>query len=329
MKLKLETLKSLFPNSFLDYHKENLMTQCPWCGISEFGISLKDNHTFNCFRKAKCGETGNIYKLLKKIDRVDLLGFDGIESIKYDERLENIIEKKIESNIDLSIETIEPPLGWKRIYSNYYLENRDFDSFEKWEVGATKLFRKLKDHVVLLIRDGGEIKGYVARIAKAKEELREMEIQLDKKIPRYQNSKTDFTKLLGGYDEINEKTTTIILVEGAFGKEAVDRHLELDKQDEVKCCCTFGAKLSEEQIFKLQLKGIKHIVLFFDIDVINKIKKYTMEYLNEFESVKIIHTSRPDVDPADLNKEELISIYNNKIDPIAFYFNKIQVLNLK
>ena len=106
MKLKLETLKSLFPNSFLDYHKENLMTQCPWCGISEFGISLKDNHTFNCFRKAKCGETGNIYKLLKKIDRVDLLGFDGIESIKYDERLENIIEKKIESNIYLSIETI-------------------------------------------------------------------------------------------------------------------------------------------------------------------------------------------------------------------------------
>ena len=93
MKLKLETLKSLLPNSFLDYHKENLMGICPWCGVNEFGVSLKDNHTFNCFRKKRCGETGNIYKLLKKLNRLDLLGNNGIESIKYDARLENIIEK--------------------------------------------------------------------------------------------------------------------------------------------------------------------------------------------------------------------------------------------
>lgn len=329
MQLKLEVLKSLLPNSFLDYHKENLMGICPWCGINEFGISLKDNHTFNCFRKKKCGETGNIYKLLKKLNRLDLLGNNGIESIKYDARLENIIEKKLEQSLDLALPTIEPPLGWKRIYSNYYLENRDFDSFDKWEVGVTKLFYKLKDHVVLLIREGGEVKGYVARIAKDKEELKQLEEALGHKVPRYQNSKTDFTKLLGGYDEINEKTTTIILVEGVFGKEAVDRHLDLDHQDEVKCCCTFGAKLSEEQIFKLQLKNIKHIILFFDIDVINKIKKYTMEYLNEFESVRIIHTKSPDQDPADISREEMLRVYDNKIDPINFYFNKIQVLNLK
>lgn len=329
MKLKLETLKNLFPNSFLDYHKKNLMAQCPWCGVSEFGISLDENHTFNCFRKAKCGETGNIYKLLKKIDRLDLLGHGGVESIKYDERLENIIEKKIELSLDLSIETIEPPLGWKRVYSDYYLEARDFESFDKFEIGKTKLFRKLKDHVVLLIRDRGEVKGYVARIAKTKSELKEMEESLGHKVPRYQNSKTDFTKLLGGYDEIASGTDTIILVEGMFGKEAVDRHLKLDDQERVKCNCTFGAKLSPEQIFKLQLKGIKHIILFFDIDVINKIKKYTMEYLNEFESVRIIHTNDKDKDPADLTCEEMVGVYNKLIDPIEFYFDKIQVLNLK
>jgi hypothetical protein len=329
MKLKLEVLKSIFPNSFLDYHKTNLMCKCPWCGVNEFGIELADNHRFNCFRKAKCGETGNIFRLLKKVGRLDLLGNLGVESIKYDERLENIIEKKIEQSLDLTIETVQPPLGWKRIHSDFYLENRGFELFDKFEVGKSKLFRKLKDHVVILVRDGGEIKGYVARIAKDKSELKQLEIDLGHKVPRYQNSQTDFTRLLAGIEEVNENTHTIILVEGLFGKEAVDRHLKLDLNDEVKCCCTFGAKLSPEQIFKLQLKGIKHIILFFDIDVINKIKKYTMEYLNEFESVRVIHTNDKDKDPADLTYKEMITVYNNKIDPIKFFFDKIQVLNLK
>lgn len=342
MKLKLEQLKSLFPNSFLDYGKNNLMAICPFCQKNEFGIELADNHRFNCFRKAKCGETGNIYKLLKKIDRLDLLGNNGIESIKYDERLENIIESKIESNtFDLSIPTIKPPLGFRRIYSNFYLESRDFEAFEKYEVGITKLEPKLKDHVIILIKENNEVKGYVARIALTKDKLKELEKKLsiknekEIKVPRYKNSKeVDFTKLLGGYDEISENTHTVVLVEGLFGKEAVDRHLKLDDKDEVKCCTTFGAKVSSEQIFKLQLKGIKHLILFFDIDVINKIKKYTLEYLHEFESVKIIYTSKKNTDgsykdPGDIDYEEMISVYNNKIDPIKFHFDKVQVLNLK
>ncbi len=335
MKLTESVIRSLFSNSFLDYRKENVMTQCPWCQQGEFGISLKDNHVFNCFRKARCGEVGNIYKLLKKLNRLDLLGNNGIQSIKYDARLENIIEKKIEEkNFNLHIDTITPPLGWKRIKSNYYLENRGFESFEKYEVGITKLDRKLKDHVITLIREGGEMKGYIARIAKTSKELKSLEEKLDRRIPRYRNSSTDFTLLLVGYDEISENTHTVILVEGLYGKENVDRIFELDKEDKVKCCSTSGAKISEEQVFKLQLKGIKHLILFFDIDVINKIKKYSLELLNEFETVKIVYSKYKDEkgndkDPADLIKEEMIEVFNNPIDPIKFNFDKVQVLNLK
>src|ERR1035437_4574153 len=196
------------------------MAQCPHCSGNEFGISLKDNHPWNCFRKSKCGEVGGIYKLLKKLDRLDLLGNNGIQSIKYDARLENIIEKKIEEKqFDLNIETITAPMGWKRIHSNYYLENRNFESFDKFETGITKIDRKLKDHVITLIREGGEIKAYIARLAKNKQEMKEMEDRLGKKIPRYKNSSTDFSKLLVGYDEINENTTTVVLVEGLYGKE--------------------------------------------------------------------------------------------------------------
>lgn len=335
MKLSETVLRSLLENVTLSYGKQDLYSKCPYCGYQEFGISLKDNHVFNCFRKKSCGETGNIFKLLKKLDRLDLLGNNGIPLIKYDQRLENIIEQKIEEQkLDLHIDTITPPVGFKRIYSNFYLENRNFDSFEKYEVGTTKLDRKLKDHVITLIRDGGEIKGYIARIALDKKALKETEDKLGKKIPRYRNSTTDFTKLLVGYDEINENTDTVILVEGLFGKENVDRLLKLDEQDKIKCCSTSGAKISPEQVFKLQLKGIKHIILFFDIDVINKIKHYTIEYLNEFETVKIIYSKYKDEegndkDPADLSEEEMMEVYNNKIDPIKFYFDKVQVLKLK
>lgn len=335
MKLSESVLRSLFKFSFLDYRKENVMTNCPWCGVNEFGISLADNHTFNCFRKKKCGETGNIYKLLKKLDRLDLLGNNGIPSIKYDARLENIIEKKIEDvKFDLHIDTIKPPIGWRRMYSNYYLENRGFESFEKYEVGYTKIDHKLKDHVITLIREAGEIKAYIARIAKTSNELKEMEEKTGKKIPRYKNSNTDFSQLLVGYDEINDKTHTVILVEGLYGKDNVDKVLKLDYQDGVKCCSTSGAKISEVQVFKLQLKGIKHLIIFFDIDVINKIKKYSLELLNEFETVKIVFSKYKDEkgndkDPADLNEEEMIEVFKNPVDPIKFNFDKVQVLNLK
>lgn len=335
MKLSESVLRSLLENVTLSYGKQDLYSKCPWCGEQEFGISLKENHVFNCFRKKQCGETGNIFKLLKKLDRLDLLGNNGIPLIRYDQRLENIIEQKIETEkLDLHIDTITPPVGFKRIYSNFYLENRNFDSFEKYEIGTTKLMPKLKDHVILLVKDGGEIKGYIARIALDKHQLKEQELKLGHKIPRYRNSTTDFTKLLVGYDEINEKTNTVILVEGAFGKENVDRLLKLDQQDIIKCCSTSGAKISPEQIFKLQLKNIKHLILFFDIDVINKIKRYTLEYLNEFETIKIIYSKYKDEegkdkDPADLSEQEMMEVYNNQIDPIKFYFDKVQVLKLK
>jgi hypothetical protein len=335
IKLSIEVLKSLFIASSFDYKKENLMVKCPWCGVNEFGVSLSEGHRFNCFRKKKCGESGNAFKLLQKLGRLDLIENHGLELIKYDEKLINIIERKIEdSNLDLAIETIKPPLGFKRAYSNFYLEDRGFELFDKFEVGITKLDSKLRDHVIILIKENQDLKGYVARIALNKKQLKALEEKLGRKVPRYKNSSTDFTKLLGGYDELTPNTHTVILTEGLLGKENIDKKLELDSQEEIKCCCTFGAKISAEQIFKLQLKGIKNIILFFDIDVINKIKQYTMEYLNEFDSVQIAYSefkddNGGDKDPADLDIEEMDHVFNHLEDPIQFYFNKIQVLNLK
>lgn len=336
MKLTEDKLQELLGKGTFDDKHENLFVDCIWCGGKEFGISLKENHVFNCFRKAKCGITGNVFTLLKKLERFDLLSNNGTESIRYSDKLINIIEQKvIENKFDLTIPTIQLPLGFKRIYSNFYLENRDFDSFHKYEVGTTKLFRKLRDHVIIVIREQGEIKGYIARLALNSKQHKELEQKLERRIPRYRNSESDFGKILVGYDEIKEDTETVILVEGLFGKEHVERILGIDGADcGIKCCSTSGAKISEEQIFKLQLKGIKKITLFFDIDVINKIKKIALKLMNEFDEVKIVVSTFKDErgndkDPADLTEEEMFEVFKNEKDPIEFYLNKVHIMKLK
>lgn len=333
MKLDVAVLKDILTNAAIDDRGKNIMAKCPWCGHNEFGVSINNGHPFGCYRKKACGITGNIFKLLKKLGRLDLLS-KGTSKVKYSDKLENIIEKKAQEDIDISLPTIDVPLGFKRIMSSFYLESRGFSSFDKYEVGTTRLMGKLKDYVIFLVREDGELKSYISRSTKSSLEIKQIEGKTGKKIPRYSNSKTDFTKLLVGYDEITENTGTVILVEGLFGKENVDRLLELDDQEVIKCCSTSGAKISKEQIFKLQLKGISHVILFFDYDVINKIKKHAVELMSEFESVSIVSSSLKHVDgtykdPADLNLDEMMSAFNDQKDPINFCLHKIQVINLK
>lgn len=328
-------IKSVLGEGRVD-HRGNLYVKCLWCGHDEFSISLfKNNHPFNCLRKKMCGETGTLYKILKKLDRLDILRGQGVKLLNYDQKLEDIITKKLETEeLDLDVPTIEPPVGWKRIYSNYYLENRGFEMFDSVEVGTTKLLRKFKDRVIFLVRENNEIKGYLSRLTKTSDEQTEMEAKLGYKLPRYLNSKTEFGKLLDGIDEINEYTEEVMLVEGKLSKEGVDRNLKTTQNSPIKCCCTFGAKLSKEQIFKLQIRGIKKIILFFELDVINKIKKHSLELLNEFESVKIIVSNFKNEkgkykDGADLNEQEMQHVIENHTDPINFYLKKVQILNLK
>lgn len=327
MKLDIDLLKSFISGSRFDNRKTNILGNCPWCGFGEFGISTNDGHPFQCFRASKCGESGNIFKLLKKLDRLDLLNI--VDKIDYSEKLENIISKKLESNeINIDIRTITPPLGFKRITHHPYLEQRGFIDYEKYIVGTTKLDSKLRDYVIFMIQDGGELKGFVSRSTHSKEYVNKYNESHDKKIHRYNNSTdTEFEKLLAGYDEITNSTNTIILVEGLFKKINIDKLLDLDSQEEIKCCVTFGAKISIEQIFKLQLKGIERIILMFDPDVINKIKKHSMELMREFETVQIGFHKSKSPDEFDIN--DLSEVLDNLQSPLNFFVKKVQVLNLK
>lgn len=256
MKLTKRQLELLLQDAHLSVDGRNLYAKCPKCGHHEFGISLSQNHRFGCFRKSKCGFAGNIKTLLRFLGREDIL--NDKESVSIFESIElNFAKKK--KNVELP--TIEPPFGWKRQYDNDYLKSRGVTNFqfEKYKIG-TSLFKK--GYVTILIEMNNEVKGYITRSYKSK-------LWHDKYGGRrYDNSLTDFSKLLMGYDEvIRDETVTVILVEGFLDKLSVDTHLELDYSNWIKCCCTFGGKISNDQLRLLRHKGVRQLIVLFESDI--------------------------------------------------------------
>ena len=221
---------------------------CPFCGKEQHFYINKKTQMFDC---KKCGEFGNIYKLLRFLDKTYLLNGATIENTDTIVSIRSMLASELESS-EVSVTElpeVKMPVGWRVLRnSNPYLLNRGItpELCERYKFGSTKMLRKYDNYVLIPIYDGGKIRGYVGRYG-------------SKRVPdgklRYNNSiGTQFAQLLFGYDDITENTTTVILVEGIFDKIAVDKVLKLWESEEVKCVCTFGKKISAEQIEKLKVK---------------------------------------------------------------------------
>jgi hypothetical protein len=340
MKFPKEVLESLIRNSKPDHKRKNLYGTCPYCGEDEFGISLEDYHQFRCFRGSKCGETGNIFTLLKYLGKMELLGDRNY--YKETDIFSKLERKSLSPNtesVDLELPNVKSPLGWRRLESNKYLEGRGFTQreFLKYEVGTTKILTKFRDYVIFLIRQDGFIKGYVSRNIQSKQYIdsKNSEIKLrnkgksrDEKEPlilRYSNSTdTDFSKILYGVDEVVEGvTSTLIIVEGLFDKinlEIISPELFEDKQ--VVVCCTWGKKISKEQVAKIVEKNISQVILLYDPDAINDSKRYSSELERVVDVVKVGYLQ--DKDPGDLDTSEFLKVLENLSTPTEFSLNKLQ-----
>jgi len=278
----------------------------------------------------RCGENGWIKKLFAKLKKLLLITLGSDTNI--DDSLKKKIVKFGPKDVDIVLEcpTKTPPLGFKRIQSDPYLDSRGFvkKQYEQYVVGRTKLLTKLKDYVIMLVIENGECKGYVARSERSKEWIdaqneKYSDKGLRRKYLRYQNSvNTDFGKLLMGIDEVVSATQTVIIVEGPFDKTKVDGLMELWMDPGIKCVCSFGSKLSDFQIQKLQSKGVESVVLLFDPDAIEKSKKYAFELTKKFQNVRVGFSSK--VDPGDLSLDELYVILSALESPLKFSLNKVQ-----
>lgn len=299
---------------------------CPFCGkpkkwgihFNEVGNSL----VFHCWR---CNTKTSTFNLLKQIGRLDLIRSTYENSVKSN-YVELVPDNKDQKEVkDLELKKISLPLRLKNINQDPYLDQRGFKKYhyEEFEPSYTDSFleKSLKNYIIFKIKMDHNIVAWLARSRYSKEwhenNLKESKKRGIKPQLRYENSRTDFTKILGGYDNINENTESVIIVEGLFDYIGVDNKLNLHESDFLKCVFTFGNSISTEQINLLIRKGIHNVILMYDPDKPDQIKSAGL-ILQRFFNTKIALLRNNKIDPGDASVDELLNSLENLIDPINF-----------
>lgn len=312
--------------------RNHIIANCPFCskeGHFFFNINkaLEKNPEGKykyCWDCKKCTEKGNIVKLLRKLDKLFLL--EG-EYVGDGDFIENPLKKlgtASEEELGLIAKEIRIPIGFKRMYSDPYLESRGFTEheFNKYEIGYTNTSAKYEDYIIILFREMAKVRGFIARSRLPKEEIKAINKSfkqkgLKQRYLRYRNSsESEFSKMLGGFEEIMITTSWVVLVEGYFDKVAVDRALALDKIQDMKCCFTFGKDVSKEQITKLKKRGIRGVILVQDPDAVDYSKALGLKLQKHFDEVMIGFTGNKDL--GDSTDVEILSVFDNLKKPEMF-----------
>ena len=316
---------------------KNLIADCPFCGKKgKFGVytgketERKKPFMSHCF---SCGSsTHTLERLLEVIGRPDLMV---TQTVNLENKLEPnlLFPLSVEEDIDDELSVVELPDFYKRCFSNEYLKSRGFvyDDYEYFPSGTTgRLNFRFNDYVIFPVIDAGDVVGYVARHTWTKEEIdshnRKAKSQNEYKILRFRNStENDFVKLLYNYDAIIEdETDTVILVEGIFDVVALTRKLDLYDNHRIAVIATFGKKISLTQIYKLQSKGVETVIVGYDGDAVDAVKK-TANDLTPYFEVLIADIPNPEKDWEDLSFEEIYEIFSYKLKtPIEYKITKIQ-----
>lgn len=300
--------------------RNQLVSNCPFCEKSGHFYINKQSLLWDC---KKCGEAGNISKLLKKLGRFDLTST--IENIE--ELNPNILEIHQHEHTDTQCNhDIKYPIGFKRSFNNPYLIGRGFteSDFYKYEVGTAPINPKYNNYVIIGVYQDGQLLGYISRHVWEKSRIKKFEQRTGNMVFRYKNSKgVQFSKLLFGYDEIVETTSTVILVEGFFKKLRVDNLLNLDDQSDIKCCATFGKKVSQQQIELLKRKGIQNVILAQDNDAVYESKRDSFVLQEHFQTL-VGYVSDGALD--DCSVSSFFDTFQSLETPEKYFFGKVALI---
>jgi DNA primase len=313
-----QQLLEILPNPKSASQGSEWASDCLFCGRKQHFYINKKSHLWHC---KICDKQGNEFTLLKKVGKLYLISGQDVDTSK---KLETKLVKVTEQ-IDMTTPVKKLPIGFREILSNQYLENRGFSKSDlvKYRVGTTEIESKYENYLIFPVIEDGLVRGYVARYG-----IKVGTRGFDPDKLRYQNSSsTDFAKLLFGIDEIvSGKTKTVILVEGLVDKNTLDNVLSLNGSKEVKCCATFGKKVSKWQIQKLLDRGIERVILILDYDAIQEAKKYSME-LNKYFEVFVSFTFAKDINDSTI--PEIYSIFDRLRSPNSFVLNTVKKIKLK
>lgn len=331
-----DDLIKVLDNPFLNGRENHYISDCPFCGKEGHlfvnrhkAFQKSDNRFIGSWDCKGCKQNGNIHKLLAKFNKLHIL--DG-EPIDIHKQLEKklILEAFTKEESNLVLPDKKLPIGFKRVNQDDYLIERGFTEreFEKYIIGETKISRKFREYVIISIEESRKCKGFLGRSKLSKERIdrinKKYKLQgVKKKFLRYRNSiNTEFSKLLLGYDEVMFTTDLVVLVEGYFDKVRVDQALKLDYSDEIKCCATFGSSVSDDQILKLQRRGVTKAILVYDSDMINVSKSYSFRLKEDFEDVQVGYTGEKDL--GDSSFREIIGVFDNLKTPQEYQLNMVQ-----
>ena len=320
----------------VDGSRKNLICRCPFCAKdNKFGIYIGSPTNRKPMLASHCFSCGKSYRdinhLLLEIGRGDLvISITADLEIELNPNLLFPLESDDEIEDELSV--VEMPDFYRRVFTHPYLAGRgfNFDDFEYFQVGTTRTLNwKYDNYVIFPVIDGGDIVGYVSRHLWAKRDIdshnRKAKRSGEYQIRRFNNSmENDFAKLLYNYDAvIDGETQTGIIAEGIFDVVALTRKLDLYDRTDMAVVATFGKKMSHIQIFKLQQKGVKNIILAFDGDATETTKHIATE-LSQYFKILIADIPDPTKDWDDLSAEEVTEIFTNELKtPIQYKLTKI------
>ncbi len=316
--------------------KNLIVPRCPFCGKTggKFGIYIgketprRKPLMAHCF---SCGaSTRTLEQLLAAIGRMDLMVAPTTDIAS---QIENPLLPHVPEEIDDELLEIALPDFYKRTFHNPYLQSRNFcfDDYEYFSAGITGKFNfRYADYVIFPIIDDGRVVGYVSRHTWSKSEIdthnRKAKTSGDYKILRYRNStENDFSKLLYNYDAIHEdETDTVILVEGIFDVIALTRKLELYDNPHIAVVATFGKKISDVQIYKLQSRGVKTVIIGYDGDAVAAIK-YTAAHLKPYFEVFIADIADARKDWDEMSEKEVFDTFSERIiTALEYRIKKVQ-----
>lgn len=317
----------------LDGSRRNILVpNCPFCGHDEFkyGIYVGNNVGRKRFGMSNCYHCnrrfGSLKDTLKALDREDLLPPETIELDDSDTDISDMLDDEIDDDL---VE-IAMPRGYKRCFKNSYLKSRgwEVDDYEYFPVGTNRsIEREYEDYIILEVRDEGRIVGFVARSILSKEEIDTHNARCHFKIRRYKNSDENkgngFSKMIYNYDAIETGTThSVILCEGPFDVVGLNRKLELYDNKYIVPIATFGKKISQEQMYKLQKKGVGQVVIGYDNDAKETTSKIAMELDKYFD---VLIADIPDGVGKDWDEMDVEDIYN----VFAYNLKTVREFNLE
>lgn len=290
---------------------------CPYCGKTDkWGVIFSERGgVFHCW---KCATKVSLSSFLIAINRKDLSKKSYVAHSGF--FMKELVEEDDNDKED-ELPQVNLPIDLKRLNDNIYLNRRGFNKhhYDEFEPSVTfsPLERKYEGYIIFKIKENDRVVAFLSRSLHSKKwhdnNLKRYKQGTCPLQLRYRNSDSRFNDIVGGYDDVKQGDT-VIIVEGIFDKVGVDNYLLRHNMNNYSCVFTFGCSISKTQIKKIKDKGISNVILMYDGDAITELTEFGRR-LSLYFNTEIWELPN-NTDPNEATEEDFKNI--KKYQPINY-----------